>query len=331
MQYRVSSPEMPCPTEPRNSCPPSSPVFSPAPLSLQSLARARARADDCLVRTEGRNARRQPLVLPHRACHQTPLLVSAARKAKSCADRRAESARLRKAGRAESGGAPTPRSVADAHAELPAARPASNNRRNSGRCARDAGDAGDDGATQCESRRRALRAAIGRRLALARTVERRRSATGSPTVTTELGRDTRRRPGRCGGARRRRRSRVPLRRRGCHRKASPARSRCCSRVMTGALALAGITASVVFKFGGARAHVPGGASRRDDDLGTRPTMTASAVRIARPPDVARRAGPAFAARSGPARPNRAQDLPNRRAADRNAEFRIRSCPRRAPI
>jgi hypothetical protein len=51
---------------------------------------------------KGPNAPRRPLVLPHRPCHQTPLLVSRGGRPKVCAKHPAEFAAVREAGFAES-------------------------------------------------------------------------------------------------------------------------------------------------------------------------------------------------------------------------------------
>src|SRR5258708_20376124 len=55
-------------------------------------------------RTEGTNAARRPLVLPHRSCHQASLLVSRRGGRKGCAYCPAEAGSTCDAGRAGSGG-----------------------------------------------------------------------------------------------------------------------------------------------------------------------------------------------------------------------------------
>ena len=185
------------------------------------------------------------MVLSHRAWDQTPLLVSAARKANSRPRRpRRDPSSSAKPVPPKAEGA-TPRSLADAHAELPAAnqhRTAEKQRRTlfPAMPARD-GRAMGFRRPRCRRNRWSPRVGPKRRAW--------RAQPARTPVTTEL----------------RRKPAVECRvgaRAGCRGRRAARRSRYIARpapsvpkllgVMTGALALAGITAAVVFKLGGMR-------------------------------------------------------------------------------
>ena len=87
--------------------------------SRNPVAQRRTRGGRLSCRSEGRNARGRPLVLPHRPCQQTSMLVSARGRREAVQSAAPNSSRSAKP-ISPKAASPMQRSIADAHAELPA-------------------------------------------------------------------------------------------------------------------------------------------------------------------------------------------------------------------
>ena len=226
-------------------------LLAGAPLATDCAARRAPPTIACPHRKT--DARGQPLVLSHRARHQAPLLVSAARKAKS-AQAASQIRRDPATPAPPKAEPPTPQhSVANAHAELPPpdARRAGHRRHRSAHGRRRRADAAIATNSPPRIAPDAQRTAVGRRVALARLIRRR--------VRQQAPRCRRPEPQRAPirhaqpAPPPRRRLAAPLAAADSRRKTVGSIADAAIAVMAGALSLAGLIASPIFR-SGARAR-----------------------------------------------------------------------------